>query len=115
MPATCPKCREELPRQLLWKALKSGTLDKAEIICPQCHQVLRITPKSLATILALASLPTVPIVLWIIFFTAPPRLDGTAILVPLVLIPLMNIAMLIVLYPRLARFREKRSPYSIKG
>ena len=71
MAATCPKCLEQLPRQVLWKGLKSGTLDKAEIVCPQCRQVLRITPKSLATILALAILPDVPITLWFIFFLAP--------------------------------------------
>ena len=115
MAATCPKCREELPRQVLWKGLKSGTLDKAEIVCPQCRQVLRITPKSLLTILALAILPTVPITLWFIFFLVPPRLDEITILVLLVLMPLMNIAMLIVLYPRLARFREKPRPFSIRG
>ena len=61
MAATCPKCRTELPRQLLWKALKSGTLDKAEITCPQCEQVLRVTPGSLATILALAILAMCPL------------------------------------------------------
>ena len=95
--------------------MKSGTLDKAEITCPQCGQVLRITPKSLLTILALAILPTVPITLWFIFFLVPPRLDEITILVLLVLMPLMNIAMLIVLYPRLARFREKPRPFSIRG
>lgn len=115
MAVTCPKCRAELPRQLLWKALKSGTLDKAEITCPQCHQVLRITPKSLVTILALALLPSVPIVLWIIFFLTPPRLNEITILVLVVLMPLMNIALLIVLYPRLVRFREKPPSYSIRG
>ena len=119
MAATCPKCLEQLPRQVLWKGLKSGTppgaLTKAEIVCPQCRQVLRITPKSLLTILALAILPTVPITLWFIFFLVPPRLDEITILVLLVLMPLMNIAMLIVLYPRLARFREKPRPFSIRG
>ena len=115
MAATCPKCLEQLPRQVVWKGLKSGTLDKAEIVCPQCRQVLRITPKSLATILALAILPDVPITLWFIFFLVPPRLDEITILVLLVLMPLMNIAMLIVLYPRLARFREKPRPFSIRG
>ena len=120
MAATCPKCLEQLPRQVLWKGLKSGTppgaLTKAEIICPQCRQVLRITPKSLLTILALAILPTVPITLWFIFFLTPPRLD---------VIPHAGfggsdapddpLAMLIVLYPRLARFREKPRPFSIRG
>ena len=115
MAATCPKCREELPRQVVWRGLKLGSLDKAEIVCPQCRQVLRITPKSLLTILALAILPTVPITLWFIFFLVPPRLDEITILVLLVLMPLMNIAMLIVLYPRLARFREKPRPFPIRG
>ena len=113
MAATCPKCLEQLPRQVLWKGLKSGTLDKAEIICPQCRQVLRITPKSLATILALAILPDVPITLWFIFYLAP-RPHEIVILVLLVLIP-MNIALLIVFYLKLARFREKPSTFSIRG
>ena len=113
MAATCPKCLEELPRQVLWKGLKSGTLDKAEITCPQCRQVLRITPKSLATILALAILPAVPITLWFIFYLAP-RPHEIVILVLLVLIP-MNIALLIVFYLKLARFREKPSTFSIRG
>ena len=119
MAATCPKCLEQLPRQVLWKGLKSGTppgaLTKAEIICPQCHQVLCITPKSVATILALANLPAVPIVLWCIFFLTPPRLDVTLMLVLVVLMPLMTLSLLIVLYPRLARFREKPRPFSIRG
>ena len=117
MAATCPKCRGELPRQVLWKGLKSGTppgaLTKAEIICPQCRQVLRITPRSLGTILALAILPAVPITLWFIFYLAP-RPHEIVILVLLVLIP-MNIALLIVFYLKLARFREKPSTYSIRG
>ena len=113
MAATCPKCLEELPRQVLWKGLKSGTLDKAEITCPQCRQVLRITPKSLLTILALAILPAVPITLWFIFYLAP-RPHEIVILVLLVLIP-MNIALLIVFYLKLARFREKPSTFSIRG
>ena len=117
MAATCPKCREELPRQVVWRGLKLGTppgaLTKAEIICPQCHQVLCITPKSVATILALAILPDVPIMLWVIFFLAP-RPHEIVILVLLVLIPL-NIALLIVFYLKLARFREKPSTFSIRG
>ena len=113
MSATCPKCLEELPRQLLWRALKSGTLDKAEITCPQCRQVLRITPKSLATILALAILPDLPITLWVIFSLAPRPLE-IVILVVLVLIPL-TFALLIVFYLKLARFREKPSTTSIRG
>ena len=117
MAATCPKCLEQLPRQVVWKGLKSGTppgaLTKAEIICPQCHQVLCITPKSVATILALAILPDVPIMLWVIFFLAP-RPHEIVILVLLVLIPL-NIALLIVFYLKLARFREKPSTFSIRG
>ena len=104
---------EQLPRQVLWKGLKSGSLDKAEIVCPQCRQVLRITPKSLLTILALAILPTVPITLWFIFYLAP-RPHEIVILVLLVLIP-MNIALLIVFYLKLARFREKPRPFSIRG
>ena len=113
MAATCPKCRGELPRQVVWRGLKSGTLDKAEITCPQCRQVLRITPRSLGTILALAILPDVPIMLWVIFFLAP-RPHEIVILVLLVLIPL-NIALLIVFYLKLARFREKPSTFSIRG
>ena len=93
--------------------MKSGSLDKAEIVCPQCRQVLRITPKSLLTILALAILPTVPITLWFIFYLAP-RPHEIVILVLLVLIP-MNIALLIVFYLKLARFREKPRPFSIRG
>ena len=112
MAATCPKCRTELPRQLLWKALKSGTLDKAEITCPQCEQVLRVTPKSLATILALAILPDVPITLWLIFFLAPQSIE-IVILVVLVLIPL-TFALLIVFYLKLARFQQKPPSYSIR-
>ena len=77
--------------------------------------MLRITPKSLATILALAILPTVPITLWFIFFLVPPRLDEITILVLVVLMPLMTLSLLIVLYPRLARFREKPRPFSIRG
>ena len=115
MSATCPKCLEQLPRQVLWKGLKLGSLDKADIVCPQCRQVLRITPKSLLTILALANLPAVPIVLWCIFFLTPPRLDVTLMLVLVVLMPLMTLSLLIVLYPRLARFREKPRPFSIRG
>ena len=113
MAATCPKCLAELPRQLLWKALKSGTLDKAEVTCPQCGQVLRITPKSLATILALVLLPDLAITLWIILFlTASPQ--EIAILVVLVLIPL-TFVLLIVFYFKLARFKEKPSGYSLRG
>lgn len=114
MAATCPKCLAELPRQLLWKALKSGTLDKAEITCPQCQQVLRITPKSLATILALAILPEVPILLWCIFFLAPQYPPVIVILVLLALIPL-TFVLLILFYFKLARFREKPPGYSIRG
>ena len=113
MAAICPKCREELPRQVVWKGLKSGTLDKAEIVCPQCRQVLRITPKSLLTILALAILPDLPITLWVIFSLAPQPLE-IVILVVLVLIPL-TFALLIVFYLKLARFREKPSTFSIRG
>ena len=113
MAATCPKCRTELPRQLLWKALKSGTLDKAEITCPRCDQVLRITPRSLATILALTLLPDVPIILWLILYPAP-RSSEIVILVLLLLIPL-TFALLIVLYLKLARFQEKPSTTSIRG
>ena len=113
MAATCPKCLAELPRQLLWKALKSGTLDKAEITCPQCQQVLRITPQSLATILALVLLPNLAITLWLIFFlTASPQ--EIVILVVLVLIPL-TFALLIVFYLKLARFQEKPPGYSLRG
>ena len=86
MAATCPKCLEQLPRQVLWKGLKSGTLDKAEITCPQCGQVLRITPKSdhpgnpaRCADSALVHL-----------FPGPPRLDEIVILVFLVLMPLMT-------------------------
>lgn len=114
MAATCPKCLAELPRPLLWKALKSGTLDKAEITCPQCQQVLRITPKSLATILALALLPEVPILLWCIFFLAPRYPPVIVILVLLALIPL-TFVLLIVFYFKLARFREKPPGYSLSG
>ena len=113
MAATCPKCQAELPRQLLWKALKSGTLDKAEVTCPQCQQVLRITPQSLATILALALVPDMAIVLWLVFFLTP-RPQEIVILVVLVLIPLTFI-LLIVFYLKLARFREKPPSYSIGG
>ena len=113
MAATCPKCHTALPRQLLWKALKSGTLDKVEITCPQCGQVLRITPQSLATILALALLPDVPIILWLILNPAP-RSPEIVILVLLLLIPL-TFALLIVLYLKLARFQEKSSTTSIRG
>lgn len=113
MAATCPKCLEVLPRQLLWKALKSGTLDKAEITCPQCQKVLRITPKSLATILALALLPDVLITLWLVFSLAL-RPHELVILVVLVLIPLTFI-LLMVFYLKLARFREKPSTTSIRG
>lgn len=114
MAATCPKCLAELPRPLLWKALKSGTLDKAEVTCPQCQQVLRITPQSLATVLALALLPEVPILLWCIFFLAPQYPHVTVILVLLALIPL-TFVLLIVFYLKLARFKEKPSGYSIRG
>ena len=118
MAATCPKCREELPRHVLWKGLKSttpsGAVARAEIKCPQCRQLLCIKPKSAATILALANLHGVPIVLWIIIFLTPPRLDLTVLLFLVVLMPLMTIALSIVLYPRLVRFREKRSTYSIR-
>ena len=114
MGATCPKCLAELPRPLLWKALKSGTLDKAEVTCPQCQQVLRITPKSLATILALALLPEVPILLWCILFPAPHYPPVIVILVLLSLIPL-TFVLLIVFYFKLARFREKPPSYSIRG
>lgn len=113
MAATCPKCLAELPRQLLWKALKSGTLDKAEITCPQCGQLLRITPKSLATILALALLPHAAITLWFILFLTP-RPQEIVILVVLVLIPLTFI-LLIVFYLKLARFREKPATTSFRG
>ena len=113
MAATCPKCLAELPRQLLWKALKSGTPDKAEVTCPQCQQVLRITPKSLVTILALALLPQAAITLWLIFFLAP-RSQEIVILVVLVLIPLTFI-LLIVFYLKLVRFQEKASTTSIRG
>ena len=113
MAATCPKCLAELPRQLLWKALKSGTLDKAEITCPRCEQVLRITPKSLATILTLVLLPHVAIVPWLILNPAPPSSE-IIILVVLLLIPL-TFALLILLYLKLARFREKPSTTSIRG
>ena len=113
MGATCPKCLAALPRPLLWKALKSGTLDKAEVTCPQCQQVLRITPQSLATILALALLPDVAITLWVVFFLAP-RPQEIAILVVLVLIPL-TLILLIVFYLKLARFREKPLTTSIRG
>ena len=113
MAATCPQCFEELPRPLLWRALKSGTLDKAEITCPQCQQVLRITPRSLATILALALLPDLAITLWFIFFLSPGPQE-IAILVVAVLIPLTFI-LLIVFYLKLARFQEKPSTTSIRG
>ena len=113
MAATCPNCREELPRQVVWRGLKLGSLDKAEIVCPQCRQVLRITLKSLATILALAILPTVPITLWFIF-SLPPQPLEMVILVVLVLIPL-TFALLIVFYLKLARFQEKPSTFSIRG
>jgi hypothetical protein len=117
MAATCPKCSAELPRQLLWKALKSasGAVAKVEIKCPQCSQVLRIIPRSLTTILVLANLHSVPIVLWIIIFLPPTGPDVTVMLVLVVLMPLMTIALSIVFYLRLARFQEKRSPYSIRG
>jgi hypothetical protein len=110
MAATCPKCRQELPRRLLWKALKSGTLDKAEITCPRCEQVLRITPKSLATILALTLLPHVAIVPWLIL-SPDPRSPEIIIPVLLLLIPL-TFALLTVLYLKLARFQEKPSTTS---
>lgn len=118
MAATCPKCSAELPRPLLWRALKSGTLDKAEITCPQCQQVLRITPRSLATILALAILalallPDLAITLWLIFFLSPSPQE-IAILVVAVLIPLTFI-LLIVFYLMLARFQEKPVTTSIRG
>ena len=113
MAATCPICSAELPRRLLWKPLKSGTLDKAEITCPQCGQVLRITPRSLATILVLTLLPDVPIVLWLILNPAP-RSPEIIIPVLLLLIPL-TFALLIVLYLKLARFQEKPSTTSIRG
>ena len=122
MASTCLKCEGELPRQVLWKGLKStnpfGAVAKVEIYCPQCRQLLRITPKSAATILGLACLPIVPITLWIIFFLPRPRVDMdiTTILLLLVLYPLMCFALQIVLYPRLARFRKKPRPhYSIRG
>lgn len=114
MAVTCPKCLAELPRQLLWKALKSGTLDKAEVTCPQCQQVLRITPKSLATILALALLPEVPILLWCVFYLAPRYPPAIVILVLLALIPL-TFVLLIVFYFKLARFKEKPPGYSLRG
>lgn len=118
MAATCPKCQGELPRQVLWKGLKStipsGAVAKVEIFCPQCRQLLCITPKSLATILALATLPIVPITLWMFFFRTPPRLDLTGHLILLVLYPLMHFALLLVIYPRLAQFRKKPWPYSIR-
>lgn len=118
MAATCPKCQGELPRQVLWKGFKSttppGAVVKVEIFCPQCRQLLCITPKSLATILALAMLPIVPITLWMLFFRTPPRLDLTTHLVLLVLYPLMHFALLLVSYPRLAQFRKKPRPYSIR-
>lgn len=115
MAATCPKCRQELPRQLLWKALKSASVAvaKVEIKCPLCRQLLSITPKSLRIILVLANLHSVPIVLWIIIFLPAPRLDPTVMLVLVVLMPLMTIALSIVFYLKLARFQEKRSTYSI--
>lgn len=113
MSATCPKCHTELPRRLLWKPLKSGTLDKAEVTCPQCEQVLRITPKSLATILVLTLLPDVPIVLWLILGPAP-RSPEIIIPVLLLLIPL-TFVLLIGLYLKLARFQEKISTTSIRG
>ena len=113
MSATCPKCQAELPRRLLWKPLKSGTLDKAEVTCPQCEQVLRITPKSLATILVLTLLPDVPIVLWLILGPAP-RSPEIIIPVLLLLIPL-TFALLIGFYLKLARFQEKTSTTSIRG
>ncbi|MCY3756172.1 MAG: hypothetical protein OXG96_00455 [Acidobacteria bacterium] len=114
MAATCPKCLAELPRQLLWKALKSGTLDKAEVTCPQCQQVLRIVPKSLATILALALLPEVAILLWCIFFLVPHYPPVVVVLVLLALIPL-TFVLLMVFYFKLVRFREKPPGYSIRG
>ena len=116
MAATCPKCRQELSRQLLWKALKSasGALAKVEIICPLCRQLLSITPKSLRIILVLANLHSVPIVLWIIIFLPEPRQDPTVVLVLVILMPLMTVALSTGLYLRLARFHEKSSPYSIR-
>ena len=113
MAANCMKCHTELPRHLLWKALKSGTLDKSEVTCPQCEQVLRITPKSLATILVLTLLPDVPIILWLILNPAP-RSPEIIIPVLLLLIPL-TFALLIVFYLKLARFEEKPSTTSIRG
>lgn len=113
MAATCPKCLAELPRKVLWKGLKLGILDKIEITCPQCQQVLRITPESQVIILTLAILPQVTINIWLIPFL-DLRLYEIVLLVVLVLIPL-TFALLIFFYLKLARFEEKPPGYSIRG
>lgn len=118
MAATCPKCSAELPRQVLWNGLKSTTLSstvpRVEIKCPQCRQLLRITPNSVATIQALAILSYLPITLWIIYLMPALYPHVVAILIFLALIPL-TFALLIVLYLKLARFQEKPSTTSIRG
>ncbi len=113
MAATCAKCRQELPRPLLWKALKSGILDKIKITCPQCQQVLRITPESQVIILTLAILPQVTINIWLIPFLDPHPLQ-LGILLLLALTPL-TFVLLIVFYFKLARFEEKPPSFSIRG
>ena len=116
MAATCPKCRHELSRQLLWKALRSGILDKIEITCPQCQQVLRITPESQVIILTLTCLSQVLLLAWCTSYLPPqyPQNIVIFILFILALIPL-SFVLLLVFYFKLARFQKKRSPYSIMG
>ena len=116
MAATCSKCLKELPRQLLWKALKSGVLDKIEITCPQCQQVLRIATESQMIILMLTLLPHALILAWCMSFLPPqyPQNIVFFILILLALIPL-TFVLLIVFYFKLARFQEKPPGYSLRG
>ena len=116
MAATCPKCRHELSRQLLWKALISGVVHKIEITCPQCQQVLRITPESQMIILMLTCLSQGLLLAWCIsdLSSQYPHNIVIFILVVLALIPL-TFVLLIVFYFKLARFREKPPGYSIRG
>ena len=116
MAPNCPKCQIELPRQVVRKGFKLGSLEKAEIGCPRCQQVLRITPNRAVTIMTVAMLlAAVPIALVAILFLTPPRMDLAGTLFILILYPLTYSALLLVFYLKLARFHEKRSPYFIMG
>ena len=95
--------------------MKSGALNKIEITCPQCQQVLRITPESQMIILMLTVLLHGLILAWCMSFL-PAQYPQNIVFFTLVLLALipLTFVLLMVFYFKLARFKEKPPGYSLR-